>query len=85
MAVKKTQVKKYIVETMRDIDQSPVYVCVKGVDGKTISTKVPLGVAVELDANVIKSLKTRTEMVRVATKQGNETLVQKPTYSITEA
>jgi hypothetical protein len=77
---------KYIVETKRDIDQSPVYVCVTGTDGEVISTKVPLGVEVLLDDNIVKSLKQRTEMVRVkATKSSNgERLVAKPTFSITK-
>ncbi len=84
MAAKK--VKKYIVETMRDIDQSPVYICVKGTTGEIISTKVPLGVEVELDDNIVKSLKRRTEMVRVKAKgkgKTGEELISKPTYSFT--
>jgi hypothetical protein len=82
MATKKTT--KYIVERRRDGDMSPVYACVKGTDGEVISTKVPLGVAVELDDNIIKSLKQRTEMVRIkGTKESDgETLVARPTYSI---
>ena len=81
MAVAKKKESKYIVETKRDIDQSPVYVCVTGTDGEMISTRVPLGVEVTLDDNVVKSLKMRTEMVRVQAKAGGETLVAKPTYS----
>jgi len=88
-----SKVSKYIVETKRDIDQSPVYVCVKGTDGEVISTRVPLGVEVELDENIVKSLKNRTEMVRqqftkaqlkLRVEQGmnGEELVSKPTYSI---
>ena len=81
MATKKQN--KYIIETKRDIDQSPVYVCVTGTDGEVISTKVPLGVEVTLDDNIVKSLKQRTEMVRQSGKgRGAETLVAKPTYTI---
>ena len=58
------------------------YECVNGVDGKTISTKIPLDVEVELDENVIKSLKTRTEMCRVPSKGNNERLEAKPTFFI---
>ena len=74
----------YIVETKRDIDQSPVYICVIGTDGKVIATKIQLGVKVILDDNVVKSLKGKTEMVRKSNKKvkGAEILVAKPTYSV---
>ena len=82
MATVKEKTTKCMVQRKRDGDMSDVYVCVKGTDGETISMKVPLDVEVTLDNNVIKSLSTRTEMVRVSTKGKNERLEAKPTYFI---
>ena len=65
-----------------------VYVCVKGVNGKTISTKVPLDTPVELDGNVIKSINRKTDMVRVPApkdKSKGETLVAKQTFLVEKA
>ncbi len=70
------------VSRRRDGDMSDIYSCVKGTDGETISMKVPLDVEVQLDNNIIKSLKTRTEMVRVSVKGKPEQLTAKPTYFI---
>ena len=83
MAVSK--VKKYKVTRKRDGDNSPVYVCCTLTDGSTYSNRIPLDVEVELDDNVVKSLKTRTEMVRVPAKKGfgrGETLKAEPTFFI---
>ena len=71
-----------IVSRRRDGDNSPIYSCVKGTDGETVSTKIPLDVEVLLDDNTIKSIKRRTEMVRKSAKAGGERLEQKPTYLI---
>jgi hypothetical protein len=72
------------INTMRDIDQSPIYACVKGCDGEVISMKIPIDTEIELDNNIIKSVKNRTEMVRVNGKSGTERLISKPTYNIVE-
>ncbi len=82
MAAAKAKETKVIVTRKRDGAMNDIYVCVKGSLGKTISTKVPLDVEVVLDDNIIKSIKTRTEMVRVSVKGKNERLEAKPTYFI---
>jgi len=82
MATAKEKMIKCVVQRKRDGDMSDVYVCVKGTTGETISMKVPLDVELTLDTNVIKSLATRTEMVRVSTRGKNERLEAKPTYFI---
>jgi len=81
MAAKKSMTTEVKVIRRRDGDNTPVYVCVAGGDGETISTRVPLNVAIELDNNIITSLKRRTEMVRETSAAG-ETLVQEATYFI---
>jgi len=76
----------YIVTRKRDnTNVSFVYVCVVGTTGETISTKVPMDVEVELDANVVKSIKSKKDMVRVPApkdRSTGETLKAMPTYSI---
>ena len=82
MAAKKENT--YIIERKRDGDNSPVYVCCTLTDGSAYSNRVPLNVEVVLDDNVVKSLKTRTEMVRIPAKKGfvrGETLEARPTFS----
>ncbi len=82
----KEQVDTYIVTRKRDnTNVTFVYVCVVGTTGETISTKVPMDVEVELDANVVKSIKSKKDMVRVPApkdRSTGETLKAMPTYSI---
>jgi hypothetical protein len=81
---KKTE-NRYIVSRRRDGDNSPVYVCCKLTDGSVYSNRIPMDTEVTLDDNIVKSLKGRTEMVRVSAPKGfgkGETLEARPTYNI---
>jgi len=76
---------KCIVTKKRDGDMSPVYVCTTMTNGDTYSNRIPLNVEVDLDDNVIKSLKRRTEMARVPSAKGTgkgESLESRSMYLI---
>ncbi len=81
MAIAKQKKKTIIVDRRRDGSMADVYVGCTNTLGKFEGQKIPLNKEVEVDENLIKSLKARKETVREV-KGKVENLVLKPIYSV---
>ncbi len=76
--------KTVTVERRRDGSMADIYVCANNSVGKIEDMMVPLNKEVEMDVNLIKSLKARSESVRVKIGKAGENLVVKPIYLVEE-
>ncbi len=81
MAAKTKKTKKIIVDRRRDGSMADIYVSANNTLGVFEDMRIPLNKEVEVDENLIKSLKQRAETVREV-KGKVENFVIKPVYSI---
>ena len=82
MAIDKKKVKMITVDRKRDGSMADVYVCANNTLGEIEDMMIPLNKEVEVDENLIKSLKARQESVRVKVGKSGENLVLKPIYTV---
>ncbi len=83
MAVAKSKkTKMVIVDRKRDGSMADVYVCATNTLGVVEDMMIPLNKEIEIDENLIKSLKSRQESVRVKVGKSGENLELKPVYSV---
>lgn len=81
----KAKTTKVIISRRRDGNMNDVYVGCIGVDGKFVDAKIRLDTEMELDNNLIESIKQRQESVKVKLPKkdgGGEALQYKPEFLI---